>query len=876
VVLETGPDGRLSIRDQLADYMFRGEGLESYSVLEFFADTYDDQLQDASVHDAEPVAVRAGRPRSWRVPYLPDHPKSRNRVRVIRSAGHNTIPRFIGRYFPRRDDPDVHEFYCASMLTLLKPWRKLCDLKPQGVSWQAAFAMFTATAPPHVSYTLSNIHLYHRAELAAEEDRRQEKDVPDTMADDLDDDEMADLIDEDNGAVSEGLSTVGDEFTEVDLQLAFDKQFPKTELFHGRKAVEIARACGVFPEPSLECPDLVESAPRASDADVQQLSEWKAAMLRDSQLIGLGISTTDTQRISNEGQGGATVELIDLSKLDDGNADVQLIPDAAPVEASLPALDPSSLLDDQRRAYDIIRSHLGQHLSGEAPPQLLMQIQGEGGTGKSRVIQTITELFRAKGVSSMLVKGAYTGIAASLIDGKTTHRLAFMNSRGNKLDDPIPGETRKKLEHYWRHKAYLIIDEVSMISPEFLAVLSKRITVAWAGDDTAQDADFGRMNVVLCGDFHQFPPVASGNRASLYYPPSSGDSPSQRKGKEIFGRFQTVVVLSEQVRVSDPVWLAFLRRLRTGMVEQDDINMLRSLVISHPDATSTDFSSALWDNASLVTPRHGVRLPWNATMMRRESTRSSNQVYICPAHDTIHGRSLNIAERVAVAQKSSGDRGAKGDLRGGLPSTVEIARGMKIMVTENVDTDLDIANGSRGVVTAVVLDPDEPQPNANTPIVTLLKPPLYIVVKLDRTKAQRLPGLEANEIPIAPAKRKFRIVVRPKDPRSKADPITRTVTRLQYPVTAAYAFTDYRSQGQTIPCVLVDIGKPPNGKLTIFNIYVALSRSSGRETIRLLRNFEDAVLLQPLPSELVLADERLLQQNEATKEWWARIQAGSI
>ncbi|KAI0349341.1 hypothetical protein OH77DRAFT_1380004, partial [Trametes cingulata] len=52
---------------------------------------------------------------------------------------------------------------------------------------------------------------------------------------------------------------------------------------------------------------------------------------------------------------------------------------------------------------------------------LRMLLIGEGGTGKSRVIQTVTQLFAAKGSADLLVKAAYTGIAASLIEGKTTH-----------------------------------------------------------------------------------------------------------------------------------------------------------------------------------------------------------------------------------------------------------------------------------------------------------------------------------------------------------------------------------------------------------------------------------------------------------------------
>ncbi|KAF9487115.1 hypothetical protein BDN71DRAFT_1370705, partial [Pleurotus eryngii] len=56
-----------------------------------------------------------------------------------------------------------------------------------------------------------------------------------------------------------------------------------------------------------------------------------------------------------------------------------------------------------------------------APPPLWMIVHGEGGTGKLKVIQTITSYFHTCRASGLLLKAAYTGIAASLIDGKTTH-----------------------------------------------------------------------------------------------------------------------------------------------------------------------------------------------------------------------------------------------------------------------------------------------------------------------------------------------------------------------------------------------------------------------------------------------------------------------
>ncbi|KAG1816357.1 uncharacterized protein BJ212DRAFT_1271759 [Suillus subaureus] len=73
-------------------------------------------------------------------------------------------------------------------------------------------------------------------------------------------------------------------------------------------------------------------------------------------------------------------------------------------------------------------------------------------------------------------------------------------------------------------------------------------------------------------------------------------------------------------------------------------------------------------------------------------------------------------------------------------------------------------------------------------------------------------------------------------------------------MTAAYVFTDYRSQGQTIPYVLVDIATPPTGGLNLFNLYIALSQSSGCHCL-----------------ELLVEDDRLKELDERTKVWWTKM-----
>jgi ATP-dependent exoDNAse (exonuclease V) alpha subunit len=142
--------------------------------------------------------------------------------------------------------------------------------------------------------------------------------------------------------------------------------------------------------------------------------------------------------------------------------------------------------------------------------------------------------------------------------------------------------------------------------------------------------------------------------------------------------------------------------------------------------------------------------------------------------------------------------------------------GMKAMVTFNVTTDVDLSNGSRGVILEVALDPrEENQSNPGVHILTY--PPAMVLFKPDNECRVQISGLPEGVIPIFPVERTFQV--------SGKNGKKTTVTRRQLPITPGYAYTDYRGQGQTIEYVIVDVGKPPSFALSAFNAYVALSRS---------------------------------------------------
>ncbi|OAX34181.1 hypothetical protein K503DRAFT_774841, partial [Rhizopogon vinicolor AM-OR11-026] len=69
------------------------------------------------------------------------------------------------------------------------------------------------------------------------------------------------------------------------------------------------------------------------------------------------------------------------------------------------------------------------------------------------------------------------------------------------------------------------------------------------------------------------------------------------------------------------------------------------------------------------------------------------------------------------------------------------------------------------------------------------------------------------------------------------------------------------SPGQTISHTIIDIGTPPTGGLTSFNVYVALSRSRGQDNIQLLRDFDEKLLMtHPC--------ERPVRLDNETEMWW--------
>ncbi|KAH6851380.1 hypothetical protein B0I37DRAFT_282065, partial [Chaetomium sp. MPI-CAGE-AT-0009] len=99
-------------------------------------------------------------------------------------------------------------------------------------------------------------------------------------------------------------------------------------------------------------------------------------------------------------------------------------------------------------------------------------VGGEGGTGKSRVIHAIKDMFRLKGgLHTLLLTGA-SGNAAALIGGVTLHSAANIPFEGRTATTKNVSEEEKLR---WKNMTMLIVDEISQVGGLTLAAVDSRL-----------------------------------------------------------------------------------------------------------------------------------------------------------------------------------------------------------------------------------------------------------------------------------------------------------------------------------------------------------------------------------------------------------------
>ena len=213
-------------------------------------------------------------------------------------------------------------------------------------------------------------------------------------------------------------------------------------------------------------------------------------------------------------------------------------------------------------------------------------LTGEPGAGKTHTVNEYVRYLKNSGVEPSIT--ASTGIAATHIGGVTIHSWSGIGIKRylSKYDlDRIA--TNKRVVDRVGKASVLIIDEVSMLSPETLDMVD-----AVCRTIRRSQEPFGGLSVLLVGDVFQLPPIVarremenggSGNVESQLFREEARPRFAYDSGTWQRARFLTCY-LTEQYRQDDQVFLELLgaiRRNQFGPLHMAHIEARKVTNVSH-------------------------------------------------------------------------------------------------------------------------------------------------------------------------------------------------------------------------------------------------------------------------------------------------------
>lgn len=201
----------------------------------------------------------------------------------------------------------------------------------------------------------------------------------------------------------------------------------------------------------------------------------------------------------------------------------------------------------QNEALDILKLGHNVYLTGSA------------GSGKTYVLNKYIQYLREHDIEVGIT--ASTGIAATHMNGMTIHSWCGTGIRDYLSEEEIEAlEEKQYLWNRFKKTKVLIIDEVSMLGADHLTLIERVCRFFKRNDEP-----FGGMQIVLCGDFFQLPPISrAGEEASFVFHSSVWRDMDLK-----------ICYLHEQFRQSDEVFTKILNQIRSKNVDDEVVNILK-------------------------------------------------------------------------------------------------------------------------------------------------------------------------------------------------------------------------------------------------------------------------------------------------------------
>lgn len=199
-------------------------------------------------------------------------------------------------------------------------------------------------------------------------------------------------------------------------------------------------------------------------------------------------------------------------------------------------------------------------------------LTGEPGSGKTFVLNQYIDWLEDCDVPVAIT--ASTGIAATHIGGMTIHAWSGIGARSELTPYDLDKiASNEKIVKRVKRTKVLVIDEISMLDGRTLDMI-ERVCRTIRQDDEA----FGKLQIILVGDFYQLPPIVE-----------RGDVPrfSFESNAWMRAHFLTCY-LTEQHRQEDELLLSLLSSIRKNEVEEEHYTLLgEQTEITYPNIEPT-------------------------------------------------------------------------------------------------------------------------------------------------------------------------------------------------------------------------------------------------------------------------------------------------
>lgn len=438
-------------------------------------------------------------------------------------------------------------------------------------------------------------------------------------------------------------------------------------------------------------------------------------------------------------------------------------------------------------------------------------LTGPAGSGKTYLLNQYISYLKENKIGVGIT--ASTGIAATHMGGVTIHSFSGMGIK-DVLSPKDLDELYKRpyLRERFRKTKVLIIDEISMLHAHRLDLVDE-ICRKFKGLDYA----FGGMQVILCGDFFQLPPVTkidkektSQQTSEEWHTSLGGARRNEIRDQEVLERLEKknefvinsqswksmnikICYLEEQHRQEDRVLLRILNDIRNNEVSEMTVEYLSERI-----------------NADVKGYTKPTRLFTHNTDV---DAINKKHLDILDEEEKVYNMSWNgsfglieILKRSCLA-----------------PEVLILKKGAQVMFVKN-NYDVGYVNGTLGEV-----------------------------IGFDKDGLPLVRTFDGNELVVGQASWEVKeSLVDAQDKVSSVDTVKAAITQL--PLRLAWAITVHKSQGMSLDAAEIDLSR----SFTPGMGYVALSRVRSLSGLRLMGMNQMALQINPEVSEM---DREFLEQS---------------